>query len=484
MPQTFVQDLRVAGRLLRKSPVFTLTAALSLAIGLGSTTAIFSLVDALLFKSRPGVADPSTLVDVGRTGHGRGGFDTSSYPNYVDLRDRTTVIHLAAYRVEPVAMSFRDNGEPERIYVTMATGSYFGVLGTRAAAGRLFRADEDDRAARQPTIVLSDALWDRMYHRDPGAIGRSVVLNGVETTIVGVAERGFRGTNFMAPDAWVPVGMFPVLNPGSNAMLTTRKVVWLLLIGRLNPGVSIGRAQAEIATIARQLEQSYPDSNREMSWRVAPSSFLPGFFQAPVTAFLALLMAIVSLVLLIACVNLAGVLMARGTARRRELAVRVAIGAGRARIVRQLITETLVVFAIGCALGLLVAAWIVDALSAIPAALPVPVLVDVTLDGRVLLFAIVLTLVSGTLSALVPALPLSRADLVSSLKDDGGPALVRRMRARGVLLVAQVALSCLLLVVAALVARSLQRAGQVNPGFDARNVDIISFDFSMGGYRG
>ena len=481
------QDIRIAVRLLRKSPVFTLTAALSLAIGIGANTAIFSLVNALLFKGRPGISEPQQLVDVGRTRRGRG-FDTSSYPNYVDLKQRVTALKgLAAYRVEAVAMSYRDAAqasvEPQRIFVTSVSGNFFDILGTRAAAGRLFADGEDEAARVQPTIVLSHALWERQYRRDPSVVGRTVAINGIDTRIVGVAERGFRGTNFLAADAWMPISAFSVFNPGA-AMMTERRIVWLVLAGRLKEGVGLAEAQAQVSTVAQHLEKEYPDSNRNMSWTLSPSSIVPAPFRGPVNGFLALLMTIVALVLLIACVNLAGVLLARGTGRRREVAVRLAIGAGRGRIVRQLVTETLAIFAIGGVAGLLLAGWLVRLLSSLTDVLPFPVGIDLSLDTRVLVFAAGVSLASGVLSGLVPAMQAARTNLVAGLKAESGGFALRRLRLRGALLVGQVALSCVLFLTAALLARSMREAGNINPGFDSTNVDVVSLDLAMGGYRG
>lgn len=481
------QDLRVAVRLLRKSPLFTVTAAASLAVGIGANTAIFSVVNALLLKSVPGVSRPGELVDVGRSRQGRG-FDTSSFPNYLDLKQRVTAMSdLAAYRVEPIAMSLRDPslpGEAERVYTTSVSGNYFSVLGTRAVAGRLFNDREDAAARVSPTMVITDALWDRKYHRDPAAIGRTVILNGVNTTIVGVAEPGFRGTSFMGADAWLPVGAHPVFNPGSDAMLKERQIVWLLLVGRLAPQANQAQVQAQLSTVARQLAAEYPESNKDMSWRVSPSSLVPAPFQGPVSGFLTILMAIVGLVLLIACVNLAGVLLARGAHRQREISVRLAVGAGRGRLIRQLVTETLLIFAVGCAGGILLSLWLTQLLGSLTEALPVPVVVDLRPDVRVLAFAVAVTFISGLFSGLVPALQAARTDLVTAIKQDAGGQGFRRQRIRGALLVGQVGLSCVLFLAAMLFARSLQDAGRIDQGFDSAGADVVTLDFAMGGYRG
>jgi predicted permease len=487
MLEAAVQDVRIAFRLLRKSPVFTLTAALSLAIGIGANTAIFSLVNGLLFSDRPGITAGKEVVDVGRTRRGAG-FDTSSYPNYLDLKRGVPALRdLAAYRIEPIAMSLRDPGgrlaEPERIFVTSVSGNYFDVLGTRPAVGRLFAASDDESARKEPTIVLSYGVWDRQYQRDPAIVGRAVLINGIETRIVGVAPPGFRGPNFMAPDAWLPLGAFPVFNPRGDAMFTERRIVWLILVGRLQPGATVSQAQAQISTVARQLEAAHPESNRDMGWTVSPSTFVPAPFRGMVRGFLALLMTIVGLVLLIACINLAGVLLARGAGRRRELAVRLAVGAGRGRIVRQLVTETLAIFVVGCVGGVLLAVWLIGLLASLPEALPFPIAIDVSLSAPVVLFALAVTLVSGVLSGLVPALDAARTDLLGALKDDAGSFGLRRLRLRGALLVAQIALSCVLFLGAALFARSLQSAGHIDPGFDARGVDAVTLDLAMSGRR-
>ena len=481
------QDIRVALRLLRRSPLFTLTAAASLAVGIGANTAIFSVINALLLKSVPGVSSPAELVDVGRSRQGRG-FDTSSYPNYLDLKQRVSALSdLAAYRVEPIAMSMRDpalGGEAERIYTTSASGNYFSVLGTRAEAGRLFAGTKDAAARVAPTMVISDALWDRKYQRDPSVIGRTVIVNGVNTVIVGVAETGFRGTSFMAADAWLPIGAHPVFNPGSDQMLTERRIVWLLLVGRLAPGATQAQVQAQLSTVARQLAAEHPDTNKDISWRLSASSVVPAPFQRPVSAFLAILMVIVGLVLLIACVNLAGVLLARGAYRQREISIRLAVGAGRGRLIVQLVTETLVIFAIGCAGGVLLSMWLTQLLGNLTEALPVPVAVDLAPDARVLMFAAGITFLSGLLSGLVPALQAARTDLVTAIKQDAAAQGFRRQRVRGALLVGQVALSCVVFLAAMLFTRSLQEAARIDQGFDSAHVDIVAMDFAMGGYRG
>jgi predicted permease len=491
MLEAVVQDVRIAVRILRKSPVFTATAALSLAIGIGANTAIFSLVNALLFKSRPGITGSDRLVDVGRTQRGRG-FDTTSYPNYVDLRDGVTSLSgLAAYRIEPVPMGLRDpsseRGDAERVYLMTVSENFFTVLGTRPIVGRLFARGDDAAGRVQPTIVLSHAFWDRKYQRDPAIVGRAVIVNGVETTVVGVAEPGFHGTTFISPDGWVPVGSHPVFNPARGPgpdMLSGRQYVWLVLVGRLKEGASLSETQAQLATIGSQLAASYPESNKGMNWTASPSGLVPVPARGPLRAFLALLVAIVGLVLMIACINLAGVLLARGAHRRREVALRLAVGAGRGRLIRQLVTETLLIFAIGCAGGLLLSYWLTGLLAAAPAGLPFPVALDLGPDPLVVLFAAALTLVSGVLSGLVPALQAARTDLVSALKDEAGGVLLRRLRLRGALLVGQIALSCLLFLSAALLTRSLAAASRIDPGFDPAGVDLIALDLTMGGHRG
>ena len=479
MLETLLQDLRYSTRLLRRSPLFTLTAALSLAIGIGANTAIFSVATALLFRPLPGLAHPDRLVDVGRTRDGLG-FDTMSYPNFRDLAGRaTTLSGVYAWRAEPEAMSLAGEHDAERIYGTRVSGSFFDTLGTRPLRGRFFTAAEDT-PGRNEVIVITDELWRRRFGSDPSIVGRTITINGYPFVVVGIAPAGFRGTTILRPDLWLPLTT-QVLGRQDREMLTDRRITWLMVGGRLKPGVTVGQANAEIQSIGETLRRDFPVENASKGLRLERVSIFPGRIQI-IGGFIAVLMGIVALVLLVACVNLAGMLLARGAARRREMAVRMAIGADRGRLVRQVLTETALLFAVGCAAGVLLGRWLIALLVALLPQLPVQIGMDIVIDWRVVAFALLASLVSGALSGLAPALQASATNLVPSLKSDTRDAGPSRLRLRHVFLVAQIAMALLLVIVGGLFVRALQHAGGIDPGFDQTNVDVVSLDFSLAGY--
>ena len=481
MFDSWLQDLRYAVRLLRRNPLFALTAVLSLAIGIGANTTIFTIANALLFKPPLGVADASRLVDVGRSQDGQG-FDNGSYSNYLDIRARNTVFSgIYAYRLGPEPMSLRGKDGAERIYGEMVSTNYFNVLGTPPHIGRLFTSDDSEQPAATPLAVLSHRFWMRRFNGDPAIVGQTLVLNGRPFTVIGVTPEGFHGTTVLTSDLWVPVNMVGELASRlPPAILTSRESAWLVMGARLKPGVTVGQAQAELANIGRALEQEFPDANRGRGLRVLASSPLPGD-GAPVAAFMAVLTAIVMLVLAIACANVAGVLLARATTRRREIAVRLAIGAGRGRLIRQMLVESTLLFLIGGSGGLVLARLMTGALLSLLPAVPLPIDVTLALDGRAVVFTLTLSLVAAILSGLAPAFHASRAEVVGALKSDtqGGP---ERIWLRHAFVVSQVALSIVLVVGAGLFARALQRASEIDPGFDPHGVELATLDLSLGGY--
>jgi predicted permease len=483
MFENYLQDARFALRLLRKSPLFTVTAALSLAIGIGANTTIFSVANALLMRPLPGLADADRLVDLGRTMRGQG-FDTVSYPYYRAVRERaTTLSGIYAIHLEPTPMSLGGRAEAERVYGTVVSGSYFPTLGTRAAAGRLLQDQDDVTLGAHPVTVISYKLWERRFGADPGIVGQTVILNSHPFTVVGVAPRGFQGTTLVEPDLWITLSMLSEGAPRMTSRLfTERSMVWLLMGGRLKDGVDIRQAQSELTAIATALEREYPDNYRDRGIAVAASAVVPGRI-GYVASFLGLLMIIVGLVLLIACVNLAGMMLARAVARRREIAVRLAIGAGRGRLIRQLLTETMIVFAAGGVAGLLLSFWLTSLLFRLLPQLPFPITLDVTTDWRVVGFAVIMCFAAAVLSGLAPALQASRADVVPALKTEGMDSGSSRMRLRNAFVVGQITMSLLLVIVAGLFFRALQHATSIQPGFDVEQVDAISLDVSVAGIK-
>jgi predicted permease len=479
----FLKDVLYAARQLRRNPVFALTASLSLAIGIGANTTVFTVANALLLRPPAGVFEPHRLVDIGTSRH-RGEFGTGSYPNYLDIRQRTTTLDgVYAYPIFPQSMSLGIGGagEPssERIVGTLVTINYFTVLGSVPAAGRLFGAGDSEQPGASPIAVLSYRFWTRRFNNDPTIVGRSLTINGFPFSIVGVASEGFQGTGIRAADVWLPMNMVANATSLGSAMLNNRDAAWLLYGGRLKPNVSVGEAAAELTEIGRALNREHAGRNPETALRLLPLSAIPGNGPA-VVAFLALLTGIVALVLVIACVNLAGVLLARTAARRQEIAVRVALGAGRTRLVRQLLVETTTLFLLGGTLGLLMARLMTSALVSLLPTLPFPIHVSLALESRGIAFTTGLVLIAALLSGLSPALQASRADVVSALKDDAWEPT--QLRARNAFLVAQVAGSVLLVVVGALFARALHHAGSMNPGFDPHGVELVTVDLSVAGY--
>ena len=484
MLETLWSDVRYGLRLLRRSPLFTATAALSLAIGIGANTTIFSVASALLLRPLPGIAEPGRLVDIGRTRNGKD-FDNSSYPNYRDLRARvTTLSDVYAYKLEPQPMALGGQDGAERIYGAIVSGNYFTVLGTPAHAGRLLiDADDEGAPGSHPVIVLSYELWQRRFGGKPDAIGQVVPLNGHPFTIVGVAPPAFQGTTVLRYEAWVSISSTPLATPRRGAgLLTSREGVFLMMGGRLKPGVGVAQARAEVTSIGAALEREFPAANRKAGLTAMASAVIPGHIDV-FAGFLGLLMAIVGLVLLIACVNLSGMMLARAAGRRREIAVRLAIGASRWRLARQLLTETALLFVAGGVLGVLVSRWLRALLMALLPQLPVPLGLDMTTDFRVLGFAILLSLAAAIVSGLAPALQASRPDLVPALKADGQATAGGRLRLRSVFLVGQVAMSLLLVLVAGLFMRTLGRAADIDPGFNQTNVDVVMLDLSLGHYN-
>jgi predicted permease len=476
------RDLGHAARLLRRNPVLTITATLSLAIGIGANTTIFTVVNALLFQPPPGVVEPSRLVDIGSS-QGGVGFGPSSYPNYLDIRQRaTTVEAMYAYSRFPQAMSIGGAGNgvgADSIFGNVVTVNYFAVLGALPAVGRLFDAGDSDRRGASPVVVLSHLLWTRRFEKDPTIVGRTLTLNGHPFTVVGIASEGFHGTGVRALDVWVPMGMVATVTPQGTATLTDRAARRFLIGGRLKPGASISQAAAELDVIGQTLEREYQEQNRQTGLRLLAFSPVPGN-RGPVIAFLTLLMAIVSFVLIIACANVAGVLLARATARRQEMGLRLAIGAGRSRLIRQLLTETVLLFGLGGTSGLLLARGMTSVLVSRLPTLPFPVSLSLTLDGRVIAFTVGLSLLTALLSGLVPALDVSKADVMSSLRNDA--PLVGGVRLRHAVVIGQVAFSIVLIIGAGLFIRALQRAASIDPGFDRHGVELMSIDLTQGGF--
>ena len=473
-------DVRFGARMLRRSPGFTVTAALTIALGIGANTTIFSILDALLLRPLAGTVRPNELVLLGRTQQGQG-FDTFSYPDYLDYRDGArSLTAVVATTVVPSHLS--TGGASERIRAELVTGNYFAALGTRPALGRLLVA-EDSREGAAPVLVLSHGAWRSRFGSDSSLVGKSVRINGTPYTVVGVAEERFNGTRLSGVvDAFVPITTAMALLPDAGGMREQRGAVWLNMFGRLGPGVTPAAAQAELAAIAGGLAARYPDTNKDRGIRVSAGIGLDPSTRSDITRFMTVLFGVVGLVLLIACANVANLLLARGSARARELAVRSSLGASRSRLVRQLVAEGLLLALLGGVAGVALGAL------SLRFVLRLPVFVNsfngiaVTVDPRVMAFGVAAMVVSGLLFALPPAFRTSRVDLVTALKLGTPGSGDGRSRLRSGLVVAQLALSLVLLVAAGLFVRTLQALYRIEPGFDTRQVLVASLDPGLQGY--
>ncbi len=476
-----MNDLRFAIRMLLKNPAFTIVAALSLAVGIGANTVVFCWIQETLLRPLPGVARSEQMVVLCAT-HGSEQWDTVSLP---DLRDYATLTNVLSgiigSQVTPACLTV--NGKPEWIYGQITTANFFEVLGVKALLGRTFVAEEDLRPGGAPVLVLSEDYWRRRFGSDPNVIGRVVDLNRHSFTIVGVVPGAFRGTmSALRCDFWAPLVMHQqVANFGS---LTQRADHWLHTQARLRPGVSRARAQAATDTMARQLAQAYPDTNREIGLRVLPLWKAPYGGQALLLPVLSLLFAVSLGVLLIVAANVANLLLARATVRQKEIAIRLALGAGRARLIRQLLTESLVLALLGGLLGVLAASWGAMLFQAFLPRTYLPIGYTFAVDGRTLLFTVVLTLATGVVFGLVPAWPASRLNLNATLKEGGrtsGTALPHH-RVRSALVVAEVSLALVLLVGAGLCLKGSHKAQQLDIGFDPRQVLLGGLRVGMHGY--
>lgn len=478
-------DLRHAVRLLGRSPVFTLTSIASLAIGIAAAATIFSLTDALLFEPNAGVRRASEVVDIGRSDQGSG-FDNMSHPRFKYLRDHTqTLESMAAVDFGGGPMSLGGEGTSERIFGTLISGSYFDVLGTRPALGRFFRADEDTIPGERPVVVLSHAFWQRRFKGDPEILEKPMRLNNRDFSVVGVAEPGFLGASLVGTDVWVPMVMVAVVRGEANAdMLADVRGVWHVAIGRLKPGVGKAQAQAELNTLNDAFNQSEPRANQRHTIAVLGTSRVPGPVRLPFLAFIGFLFALTGALVAIACSNVAGMLLARAATRRREMATRLAVGASRNRLIWQLLTETLVLFAAAAVVALPIAFWLIAGLEGFLPALPIIINLDLSVSWRVVLFVGGLALVTAIVFGLAPARHALGADLAPMLHGADATADRKRFRLRNSLVIAQVALSLMLVVIASLFVRTLQAATTIDPGFDTANVQIASVDVSLSGYRG
>jgi predicted permease len=471
------RDLRYTFRMFTRNPGFTAIMVVTLALGIAANTAVFSVVSAILLRPLPGIREPDRLVSMYRVQNGQT-FDDMGYPDYRDYRDRIqSLAGLAAHSAAPLRFSC---GTPERLIGDLVTGNYFDVLGVRPAAGRLLVEDDDS------AVVIGYGLWQRKFGGSFSAIGARIGLNSYPFTIVGVTEKGFRGTDVSLQfDVWVPLRTQPrTFSPLSSDILENRSAGWLSLFGRLKPGIDVRQADAEIRTISTQLARAYPMTNGKRTAAVAVGVGMYPDDRAEVSGLLALLSGAVALLLLIACANVAGMLLLRGMGRTREIAIRLATGATRKRILGQLFTEGSVLALISGAIGVLLAAWATQAIigSSQGTANSLVRHAGAEINGTVLVFTLLATIVTGLLVALAPATQSLKVDLTNSLKSGLPGSGVRGTRLRSALVAGQVALSLVLLSGTGLLLRGLYRIVTADAGFDSNNIAMAAIDLNLEQY--
>jgi predicted permease len=484
--ETFWQDVRFGLRSIAKNPGFALVVVLTLGLGLGANTTIFTLVNRMILRPLP-VKDPGQLV-VPAIEHAAHPFlHGISYLDYKDYRDQSADVFsdMAAYNLDFVGLS-ADN-RPERLTVSFVTGNYFPMLGIQPALGRLILPSEGSVAGADPVVVLGYGYWKRRFNGDPGVVGKSVLVNSTTCTIVGVAPEKFTGTYALVEmEAYLPMGMHGVVDQEARGMLERRGSHGLHALGRLKPGVSIRQAEAGLQVIAKRLDDKYPDTNSKTTMHLFPELVArpdeSGASDLPVTA--AVFLALVGLVLLLACVNVANILLVRATTRQRELAIRAALGAGKRRLLRQFLTETLLLAALGGVVGVGLGAGAARMLSRIPLGLDIPLRFEFTLDWRVLLYAAATTLLAALIAGVLPALRAARADVNTTLREGGRGSSGGRHhhRTRNLLVGLQVALSVMLLVAAGLFTVSFQKSHAMDLGFDPHGVLNAVMDVQLRGY--
>ena len=469
---TILQDLRYGLRMIGKARGFTLLAVLALAIGICGNTTIFSVINGLLFRPLTGVKEPERLVAIFTSDYSSGLYGSNSFPDYLDFRNQTDVFeNLAASQT--AVMNSASESEAERLRGYIVTGNYFAVLGVSAQLGRTLQPSDDQASGALP-VVISDTLWRGRFNSDPAILGQTLRLDNQPYTIAGVTAASFRGLRVGLPPAfWVPMRITP------NEADSVRDNRGLEIIGRLKPAVTLAQAQSQLTTIAARLAQEYPKTNLGTLERpkdpkpvtIAQESRLHPMARVGLWRVSFLLFIVFGLVLLIACANVANLLLARASARRREIAVRLALGASRRRLVRQLLTESLLLALLGAVAGLILTQWTAGILPRFFAPGDLDG-VDFSPDWRVLVFTLGVALITGIVFGLVPALQATRLNLTPSLKDDEGSygQGLRRLALRSVLVISQLALSLVLLICAVLFVRGLRHAVQNDLGFAASNL--------------
>jgi len=475
--ETLLRDLRHAARMLRRTPLFTAVAVVTLAVGIGTNTAVFTFVENIVLRSLP-IRDPQQ-VDALNWGQ----LANMSFPNYLDLRDRNnTFSDLVAYRFVSANLSLQPR-ENFRAWGYEATGNYFQALGVQPLLGRFFTPEDDDKPGAHPVIVISHHFWQTHLASVPDVVGRTIKINGFPFTVIGVAAHSFIGTEMIVgADYWAPMSMELQIEPGFGwTRWRTSQNAWVL--GRRKPGVSRTQAEANLNQIGSQIGREHPDEvARKDTFHLSRPGLIGQSLRGPVTNFSLVLMGVTALGLLLACVNLAGMLLARASSRRREIGIRLALGGSRRQVLRHLMTESLLLASIGGLLGFTIAFAACRLLSAWHPAFDIPLNVALHPNPVVLCFTIAIVFLTTILFGLTPALQTIRVDIIPSLKNEPVSVHFRRWSVRDFLVTGQIALSVMLVICSVLVVRSLQQALSLHLGFNPTNAASVSFDLGLRDY--
>jgi predicted permease len=482
------QDLRYGVRMLAKAPGFTAIAVLTLALGIGANTAIFSMVDALVLRPMP-VHVPNEIVSLVSQDRVEGHSNVFSYPDFQDIREQTTSVFSDMAGVQPFQMDgLSINGQSQPIWTSFVTTNFFQVMGIKPALGHFFQASDGKLAGSDPVLVLGYSFWKTRLGADPAVVGRNVSINGRPVTIIGVAPEGFHGiASILDTQAYLPIGMAAITSDSKNGFLADRKAEHVVIFGRLKERVALGVAQPLLNVVARRLSERYPQVhqwNSVQAFSVGP--FGPASDPAGpgiINAMAALFLVLVALVLVLACMNIANLLLVRAAGREREMAVRAAMGASRGRIVRQVLTESLFLALLGCAGGLLLGAPASRAVGSVNLSSAIPLVFDFGFDWRVFAYGIGAALLTGVLVGATPALRAARGNLNNLLHESSRSSTGRRQRVRTALVVAQLSGSLMLLIVAGLFVRSLRAVERSDLGFDPNHVVNLSVAPTEAGYN-
>jgi predicted permease len=481
---TLWQDIRYALRMLAKSPMLTAIVILTLALGIGANTAIFGIVNGFLLRPLPVKSPEQIMVLAGERQGDTLGIFTLSYPQLVDLRKQAgTFSDFFASQVDLAGLSV--DGKGSQFFFGRVTGNYFSALGVQPALGRLFLPSEGEAGGKDPYIVLGYSYWQKRFGGDPGIVGKQALIDGQEATIIGVAPKGFQGTSFALDlDGYLPLNMQPAEDTAK--LWSDRSSASLIVFGRLKPGASLRQAQSSVNVVTERLAEEYPATDKGVTIRVIPERLArpQPFAKNIVPLIVGIFLLLAALVLLLACMNVANILLVRATMRQREMAIRAAMGASRGRLMRQLLTESIVLALFGGIGGLLLGAWASGAISSLLPDSKLPIRLDFSFDWRVFAYALAAALLTGTLVGVWPALRAGRADVNGLLHGAGrsDTAGVSRHRVRSALVVAQVGGSLMLLIVAGLFVRSLARAQHAYLGFDPDHLLNVTLDPKEVGY--